>query len=127
MRCLLLVAALLLSLSAEAGKNKKIKTYPKVYTIEQVDGLISAKDYERAIWHIINLFGTDSVTAKAKMLSLKGLVPELDKEIYLIFSTTAIMDPQINSQAGNGGMTIDADKMKQKGRWGDALIRIIRE
>lgn len=122
----LTLAFLLLSLTASAGKHKKSKAYPEEYTTAIVDSAIQSGNYELAIWYNINLFGRDSAAAKEKIVLLKDKVPNLPLEIYTVFSKFAPFDPGINSEAGSGGMSLNVDEMKRRGRWGDALIRVVR-
>jgi len=117
---------LLVSFLGHSQTTNQIPKYPEKYTIDKADSLVLLKDYEKAVWYLINIYGTEPKIAEKKIKSLKKEIPDLDLLIKQTFTVYSFSDPEI-SNFSNGNLKIDGTKMKLKGSWGDALIEIAKK
>ena len=116
----------LVSFLCHSQTTDQIPKYPIKYTTEKADSLILLKDFEKAVWYLINIYGTEPKIAEKKIKSLKKEIPDLDLLIKQTFTVYSFSDPEI-SNFNNGNLKIDGAKMKLKGSWGDALIEIAKK
>lgn len=105
--------------------SNNVESYPKQYNIQTVDTLIALKDFQKAIWYTINIYGSNKDVGTKLILKIKDLQPDLQNSIRTAFATFSVFDPEI-SDMSKGGMNINTDKMKLKGSWGDELIEKVK-
>ena len=121
----ILLLGLFFSIKIYSQTSDKIMSYPKEYKIQTVDTLINLKDYQKAIWYTINIYGINKDEGIKLISKIKELQPDIQNSIKTAFASFSVFDPVI-SDLSKGGMNINTDKMKLKGSWGDELIREIK-
>lgn len=106
--------------------SNQIPKYPEKYTVDLADSLISLKDYNKAVWYLINIYGTEPKIAEERIRSLKKDIPDIALFIKKTFTAFSLSDPEISSFK-NGSLKVNREKMKEKGSWGDTLISFVKE
>jgi tetratricopeptide (TPR) repeat protein len=127
----ILFASLLLAvitIFAQTKDNEKKEVYPDKYTFEKADEFQKKGEYDKAIWFYINLFPENKtiVTDIIKKIALKLDTVDTSWFIKKSFTNFGSFDPEITT-IKDGILTLDKDKLKNKGAWCDELIKTFSE
>ncbi len=99
------------------------EVYPEIYSFKKAKEFEEENEYEKAIWFYINLYpdNKEKVVIYVKIIEIILDTVDISLLIKKSFGLYATFDPQITT-FNNGIPSMDSEKLKLKGGWGDELI-----